>query len=214
MCNCSYCKTIYNYIGNEILTTEQNNIEPQSTSPQIHNNFVYPTETLIFNDTSTSENIMIEPKEELTETDEELPDLVDENGNIYSTDIKIVDDLFNGLIDYIDKSLTKHLSNCNPIIKFIYTNPDYISALDFGEDIIDVFDSSVDIDVSIIETFMQNKETYIDIYNDYITRFKLYLHYDMSDENYNLTENEKEILLNENNRLIKWTEILKQEWIE
>jgi len=216
ICNCSYCKTIYSFVNNEILPTEQNNIEPQSkstTPTPIYNNFVYPTETLIINDIPTSENNISGSEGEMSNINNELPGLIDEDDNVYPT----IDNLFNKLIDTMNESLTNNLLNYNPIIEFIYIDPDYISSLDFGEDIINVFDNSVDVNNYIINTFMENKNTYIDIYNDYITRFKLYLYtnsHDEKNENYNLTETEHKILLNDYNKLNKWIEILKQEWVE
>ena len=116
--------------------------------------------------------------------------------------------------DSLKNILLEKLSNKHLIILFIYSDLEYNKSLDFGTYIIDKFNNSVDIENSIMNDFIKYKTQFIDIYDNYINKFEPYLDKNIIDGDYNINEEETEIVLCEYNNLIKSKAIMEEEWIE
>lgn len=116
--------------------------------------------------------------------------------------------------DNLKKLLFEKLSNKNPIVLFIYSDFEYNKLLDFGTYVIDKFNNSLDIENSIMNDFIKCRTQFIDIYDNYINKFEPYLDKNITDGDYNINEEDTEIVQNEYNNLIKWKAIMEEEWIE
>jgi len=128
-------------------------------------------------------------------------------------DEKFNDELLIPLQKKLEQFLYNKLSTENPIILFIYSDPEYNRSLDFGTQIIENFNNSLDIDNYIFNKFIKNRTQIIDIYDNYINKFEPYLDENIIEGDYNINEKDKQIILLEYNNLIKWKAILEEEWI-
>lgn len=123
------------------------------------------------------------------------------------------DELLIPLQKKLEQFLYNKLSTTNLIILFIYSDPEYNKSLDFGTQIIENFNNSLDIDNYIFNKFIKNRTQIIDIYDNYINKFEPYLDENIIEGDYNINEKDKQIILLEYNNLIKWKAILEEEWI-